>query len=92
MKCRMSMLTALCVGNFLTGLIFSQAFAQTGPSNLNISGGLFEAGGSAIEATNVGFQIQLMDPGGNCVLYTEEHLGQDLSQTKSRDLPKAREQ
>jgi hypothetical protein len=58
------------------------AFAQTGPAYLNISGGLFNPNGIPIELTSVGFQIQLMDPAGTCVLYSEEHLAQDLSQTK----------
>jgi hypothetical protein len=72
----------LNIGIILTGLALPKAFAQTVPSYLNISGGLFEPNGTAIESSSVGFQIQLMDPGGTCVLYTEEHLGQDLSQTK----------
>ena len=70
------------VGTLLTSLVLPAAFAQTGPSYLNISGGLFEPNGTPVESSSVGFQLQLLDPSGTCVLYSEEHLGQDLSQTK----------
>ncbi|MGE0528430.1 MAG: hypothetical protein AB7P49_15275, partial [Bdellovibrionales bacterium] len=66
-------------------LFFSRALlAQTGPLSLNIGGGLFQANGAAVTNSNVNFRFELYDKAGSCVLYSEEHLGVDLSQSKGR--------
>ncbi|MGE3680658.1 MAG: beta strand repeat-containing protein [Bdellovibrionales bacterium] len=66
-------------------LFFSRALlAQTGPLSLNIGGGLFQANGTAVTNSNVNFRFELYDKAGSCVLYSEEHLGVDLSQSKGR--------
>src|SRR5262249_7404061 len=58
------------------------AFAQSGPNTLNISGGLFNPNGTPITNSHVNFRVEILDKGGTCVLYSEQHLGVDLSQTK----------
>src|ERR1700722_14064848 len=74
----MAMLLGL---GFVLTLSFS-ARAQTGPANLNISGGLFSANGSAITSSSVNFKIDVYDKNATCMLYSEQHLAQNLSQTK----------
>jgi hypothetical protein len=65
-------------------LALSSAFshAQTLPQSLNISGGLFNASGAAITAPSVAFKLELLDKNAACVLYTEEHLAQNLGPSK----------
>src|SRR3989344_4541926 len=58
------------------------AQANSGPSNLNISGALFLPSGLPVTTSGVGFRLQIWDKAGVCLLYSEEHLNQDLSQTK----------
>jgi hypothetical protein len=58
------------------------SFAQSGPAALNIGGGLFDATGSPIVNPSVNFKIEIYDKTGSCRLYSETHLGQDLSGTK----------
>ena len=60
----------------------STTHAQQGPSNLNITGGLFQADGSAVTSASVNFKIEIYDKSGTCLLYSESHLGEDLSNTK----------
>src|ERR1700722_8610260 len=74
----MAMLLGL---GFVLTLSFS-ARAQTGPANLNISGGLFSANGSAITSSSVNFKIDVYDKNATCLLYSEQHLAQNLNQTK----------
>ncbi|MGE3760165.1 MAG: hypothetical protein AB7H97_20540, partial [Pseudobdellovibrionaceae bacterium] len=65
------------------GLLASPlAFAQQGPQNLNISGGLFQANGTPISSSSVNFKLEVYDKTGACLLYSENHYGQDLSNTK----------
>lgn len=58
------------------------SFAQTGPQIFNLSGGLFNPNGSPIIQSRVDFKIEVRDKDGLCVLYSEEHLSQDLSASK----------
>ncbi len=60
----------------------SLAFAQQGPTSLNVSGGLFQANGSPIVHAHVNLKVDILDKDGTCVLYSEQHLDQDLSATK----------
>ena len=64
------------------GLCTAQAFAQQGPSNLNISGGLFLPSGLPVTESNVNFRLEIWDKASTCLLYSEEHLSEDLSQTE----------
>ena len=65
-------------------LALSSAFshAQTLPQSLNVSGGLFNASGTPITAPSVAFKLELLDKNAACVLYTEEHLAQNLGPSK----------
>ncbi|MGZ3721728.1 MAG: hypothetical protein ACXVA9_02280, partial [Bdellovibrionales bacterium] len=63
-------------------LISSAALAQNVPANFNISGGLFSSTGVPIVSSNVNFNIEILDAGAACVLYSERHLAVDLSNTK----------
>src|SRR6185312_8087072 len=69
----------LLLGSFL---ISSPLFAQTVPAAINISGGLFNPNGTAIVQSGVSFKLEVYDAGATCVLYSEEHLSQDLSSSK----------
>jgi hypothetical protein len=71
---------SLIVAALLTGSAF--AAAQTVPSAFNISGGLYQANGTAITQSSVAFKIEILDKTGTCVLYRELHPSQDLSSTK----------
>src|SRR5690348_6357712 len=57
-------------------------FAQQGPAKLNISGGLFDANGAPITSQHVNFKLEILDPGGTCILYSELHGNVDLSGSK----------
>ena len=63
-------------------LVTSAAFAQSGPNSLNISGGLFNSSGTPITNSNVNFKIEVYDKNATCLMYSEQHLGVDLSATK----------
>ncbi|MGE0527507.1 MAG: hypothetical protein AB7G93_09775 [Bdellovibrionales bacterium] len=58
--------------------------AQTGPASLNISGGLYKPDGTAIMNSNVNLRFELYDKNSTCVLYSEEHVGVDLSVSSGR--------
>ena len=76
---------ALLLVNFvLTALLLqpSTTFAQQGPASLNISGGLFNSSGTPITNSNVNFKIEVYDKSATCLMYSEQHLGVDLSTTK----------
>ena len=62
--------------------ISSIVFAQSGPNSLNISGGLFNSNGTPITNSNVNFKIEVYDKNATCLMYSEQHLGVDLSATK----------
>jgi len=62
--------------------ITSLANAQHGPTSLNISGGLFHPDGSPIEQAVVHFKIEIYNEAGTCLIYSEEHPNEDLSNTK----------
>ena len=63
-----------------SSLVF--AASGSGPTSLNISGGLFSSNGQPILQSNVNFKIEILDKAAACVLYREVHLGEDLSSTK----------
>jgi hypothetical protein len=67
---------------FVLALGYSSAFAQYAPQKLNISGALFNPGGSPVTQTSVDFKIEILDKNATCVLYSEQHLGQNLSNPK----------
>ena len=73
---------------FVNGILLSVtflsslAFAQSGPNSLNISGGLFNSNGTPITNSNVNFKIEVYDKNSTCLMYSEQHLGVDLSATK----------
>ncbi|NJL24383.1 MAG: hypothetical protein HC902_03875, partial [Calothrix sp. SM1_5_4] len=70
---------------FLAGaaiLSASLAFAQSGPSSLNISGGLFHSNGQPVTSASVHFRLEIWDKAATCMLYSEEHLGENLSNTR----------
>jgi hypothetical protein len=75
---------ALPVAGILVGLSIysSSAFAQHGPANLNISGALFNPGGTPVLNSSVNFKVEILDPSSTCVVYSENHLAQDLSASK----------
>ncbi|MGE3680652.1 MAG: hypothetical protein AB7G93_02925 [Bdellovibrionales bacterium] len=58
--------------------------AQTGPSSLNISGVMLKSDGAPLLNSSVNFRFELYDKNGTCVLYSEEHLGVDISTSKGR--------
>jgi hypothetical protein len=60
---------------FLPGmaLLSGLSFAQSAPSALNISGGLYDASGNAILNNNVSFKLEVWDKAGTCALYSEVH-------------------
>ncbi|NJM09945.1 MAG: hypothetical protein HC883_03390, partial [Bdellovibrionaceae bacterium] len=58
------------------------SYAQQGPSNLNVSGGLFLPSGLPVTNSSVNFRLEIWDKAATCILYSEEHLSQDLSATK----------
>jgi hypothetical protein len=67
----------------LVGTVLSSpVFAQSGPTSLNLSGGLFNANGTPVLNSSVAFQLEILDASGSCVLYSESHLAQDLSASK----------
>ncbi|NJL26147.1 MAG: hypothetical protein HC902_13945, partial [Calothrix sp. SM1_5_4] len=63
-------------------VVESLAYAQSGPSSLNISGGLFHSNGQPITSSSVNFRLEIWDKAATCMLYSEEHLGEDLSNTR----------
>ena len=67
---------------FISAFALGQAYAQNGPASLNLSGSLFNADGTTVTNASVNFKIQIYDAAGTCVLFSEEHLGQDLSSSK----------
>jgi len=73
---------AVKLGGFL---LLSQlalvAHAQMpGPTAMNFDGQLFQPGGTTpVTSNNVAFKFEIMDSSSTCVLYSEEHLAQDLS-------------
>ena len=73
----------LLVGAFLISSALPLfAFAQQGPSTLNLSGGLFNSNGTPMLHNPVNFKVQIYDKSGVCLLYSEEHLGINLIPTK----------
>ena len=63
-------------------LNLSHAQPASGPSNLNISGTLFLPTGQVVTQSSVNFKVELMDKSATCVLYSEEHLAQNLQQSR----------
>jgi hypothetical protein len=58
------------------------AFAQYSPQKLNVSGSLFQPGGAAVTQASVDFKIEILDKNKTCVLYSEDHPAQNLSDSK----------
>ncbi|MGE0529653.1 MAG: hypothetical protein AB7P49_21585, partial [Bdellovibrionales bacterium] len=58
--------------------------AQTGPTSLSISGVMLKSDGTPVLNSSVSFRFELYDKNATCVLYSEEHLGVDLSASKGR--------
>jgi hypothetical protein len=70
-------------GILLAAFVYSPvSVAQQGPTNFNVSGGLYTAAGTPVTNSSVNFKIEIMDKNSTCVLYSESHLAQDLSATK----------
>ncbi|MGE0529097.1 MAG: hypothetical protein AB7P49_18720, partial [Bdellovibrionales bacterium] len=74
----------LLVVSFATALALPKAYAQTGPSSLSISGVMLKSDGTPVLNSSVSFRFELYDKNATCVLYSEEHLGIDLSASKGR--------
>jgi hypothetical protein len=55
-----------------------------GPSSLSLNGALFQPNGQPVSNSVVGFRVEVLDPAAGCVLYSEQHLGKDLSVSKGR--------
>ena len=75
--CAKHILAALC---FMLSSPF--ASAQSVPVHVNVSGGLFYPNNAPILSSNVEFKLEVYDANATCVLYSEVHAGQDLSQTR----------
>jgi len=60
----------------------SSVFAQYSPQKFNVSGALFQSNGLPVTNGSVDFKIEILDPAGACVLYSEDHLAQDLNASK----------
>ncbi len=58
------------------------AFAQSGPSNLNVSGALYLPSGLPVTNASVNFRLEIWDKNSTCMLYSEQHLNEDLSASK----------
>ncbi len=56
--------------------------AQYAPQKLNISGALYLPTGAAVTQSSVDFKLEVLDKNGTCVLYSEEHLAQNLANSK----------
>src|SRR4051812_32645472 len=83
MRVKQTLLQFLQTAMTVAALLCSfEVFATSGPSVLNISGGLYAAGGAPITHNNVNFKLEILDKAGTCVLYRELHTGEDLSNTK----------
>ncbi len=54
--------------------------APVGPQNFNFDGVLLAPGGIPVTDDHVNFRFEIMDKASTCVLYSEFHLNQDLSQ------------
>ncbi|MBX3023272.1 MAG: hypothetical protein KF799_16480, partial [Bdellovibrionales bacterium] len=67
---------------FATALYSLNTYAQPGPRSLNISGSLYDSTGTAILNSSVHFRVEIRDKAGLCVLYSELHNAQNLSDTK----------
>ena len=72
----------IALSALLIAMLFPTAHAQTLPQLLNISGGLFNSNGTPIISSSVSFKLEILDKNSVCVLYVEEHLGEDLSTSK----------
>ena len=68
----------------LTGLSFVEMVSAQNPPALSVGGQLFAPDGSQILDNSVDFKVQVLDASGVCVLYSESHLGEDLSLSKGR--------
>ena len=60
------------------------AYAVEVPHALTLGGELFGPDSLPIKKTNVNFRVQLLDAAETCVLYSEEHLGEDLNASYGR--------
>ena len=70
----------ICAASLVLSTSFP-VFAQTAPAGINVTGTLLNADGTPIVQANVAFKLELYDKDAKCVLYSEEHLGQDLSES-----------
>ncbi|MDG0816078.1 tail fiber domain-containing protein [Bdellovibrio svalbardensis] len=69
----------LTLVTYILTLGVSNAWAN--PVGVHLSGHISNsATGTSLNATNVDFVVKVLSPGG-CLLYSENHLGKDLSQT-----------
>ncbi len=68
----------------VAAFICLNAQAQTGPANLNVSGALFLPSGLPVTNGSVNFRLEVLDKSSTCVLYSEQHLNEDLSLSKGQ--------
>ena len=57
------------------------AYALSVPPTLSLGGQLFAADGTVIKQAMVNFRVQIYDAANTCLLYSENHLAEDLSQS-----------
>ena len=74
--------SSLFVGILSLGLGTSPpALAVVVPQTLSIGGELLNADGSPLTQSNINFHLDVYDAAGLCVLYSENHQGENLSST-----------
>lgn len=71
---------------FLITAIFAAeaAFADMAPNAISVSGALANANGNPVMQGSVDFKLELMDRDSTCVLYSEQHFGVNLADSKGR--------
>lgn len=72
-----SLILLLVVMGFQSGV-----HAQAGPAAINFNGVLTQPNGQPVVSNSVHFKLEVWDKNATCLLYTEQHLSQDLSNTK----------
>lgn len=66
------------IGLFLLAFFIAFSAAAT-PTTMTLTGSITQSDGTPLEASNVGFLFQLVDPSGSCIIYQEQIAGYDMS-------------